>query len=733
MGNDVEGIFMVYKKTCKFKYNLLLGAFFFMMPIHYAMAAESDQASSTDETVFTLDDVVVIGKSIDEKKPADLYAGEQISRKNHLGVLGERDMMDVPFNVISYTSKMIENKQAATLSDIIVNDPSVSDQSLSGASSAWNIRGFKTTQQDVLFNGLYGVAPRFYTGIEGIDQIEILKGPSALLNGMAPNGTIGGAINFIPKRAEDTPIAQMTFSYGNGKQFTQHLDIGQRSDDGKYGVRVNILNRNGNTSVDDEGDKTGSVTVGLDYKGNRTRTSLDLGYVHERIDNPQYRVTFSDSYLAANSGMLNVNSDAKFGSIGTFRDITEEYGVLHSEYDFNKDLTGYFSFGMRSTTMDYLYNEFQLQRTDGYSRVRYRYNNQINKAMSSELGLRDSMMTGNIKHEITLSANQMNYTRYMYNRILNSYFTNIYSPTWGTPTGDLTWHEPKSDETTLSGIALTDIMSTPDNKWQFIVGGRYQNINVNNYDTSTGNIESSYDKSAFSPAFGLIHKVNNKVSLYGNFIQGLQQGDIVDDSTAPNDGQMFAPYKTTQSEIGAKFDTGKFSTTISAFTIKNPSSIQNPTTLIYSVDGMARHRGFETNIFGEPVKGTRILGGFTYLDAKYRNTAGKIYDGNFVEGVSRFTGVLGVEKDIPSVEGLTLTTRAIYNSSAYINAANTFKVSPWVRWDIGARYAFKSGNTPMTLRADVYNVFNKNYWHALQNAVYLGASRTVMLSLSIEL
>ena len=74
-----------------------------------------------------------------------------------------------------------------------------------------------------------------------------------------------------------------------------------------------------------------------------------------------------------------------------------------------------------------------------------------------------------------------------------------------------------------------------------------------------------------------------------------------------------------------------------------------------------------------------------------------------------------------------------YNSSAYINEANDFSVKPWTTWDLGARYKFNAGSTPMTVRMDVYNVTNRNYWRALiNNGVFLGKERTFMLSLTAD-
>ena len=109
-----------------------------------------------------------------EPEAPDEIAGGNTARTADYGTLGKRDVMTTPFNMTTFTEKMIQDRQAASVNDVIANDASTTDQTLSGASQAWNIRGFKSTQQDVSFNGLYGVAPRFYSGVEGLDRVEVL-------------------------------------------------------------------------------------------------------------------------------------------------------------------------------------------------------------------------------------------------------------------------------------------------------------------------------------------------------------------------------------------------------------------------------------------------------------------------------------------------------------------------------------------------------------------------------
>lgn len=667
----------------------------------------------------------------------EVYAGGQVARTSSMGILGKKDIMDVPFNVTSYTSKTIEDTQAQNLSDVLINDPSVSSQSGNATSSGnWNIRGFGLTSQDVSINGLYGVSPAYGSDLSSIERVEVLKGPSALLNGMSPNGAVGGSVNLVTKRAEDKPLTKLSLTYGNGSQFGQSIDVGRRfGDDKKFGVRFNASNVTGDTATDREHNDVKTAALALDAKGDNYRASLDLGYFHQKATGLTAPLKFTNKLLAQMTAPPAVwDNTFNFGAPGTYIDTTEKYGLFHGEYDLNDKWTAYASAGVRRTKQDYVYNAFRLDVGGKITINSYAFPKEI-QANTQELGVRGEFQTGGIKHNLTVAATRLNLTTHQYSKFLGSYsFNDMYHPTW-TPIVNTfgTSNLPKTNETTLTGIAISDVLSTKDDAWQFIIGGRHQNVETTSYNQNTRKQTSHYDESAFSPAFGIVHKFNKNVSAYANYIEGLQKGSTVNDAEAPNNGQTFEPYKTKQHEVGVKIDSGKFTTTLSAFEIKLPSLIQNQTTKVYSLDGEIRNRGIEVNVFGEPTKGTRILGGMMFLNAKYAKTNAGTLDGNQLEAVPRFTAVLGLEKDIPSVDGLTLTTRAVYNGSSYLDPDNNVRVSPWLRWDVGARYTFnKESSQPLTLRADIYNVFNKKYWEARSYGVSLGDSRTYSISLSTE-
>lgn len=142
-------------------------------------------------------------------------------------------------------------------------------------------------------------------------------------------------------------------------------------------------------------------------------------------------------------------------------------------------------------------------------------------------------------------------------------------------------------------------------------------------------------------------------------------------------------------------------------------------------------------MFGEPLKGFRLLGGVMYIDSELKNTTGGTFDGNRAPATPEYNVNVGAEWDVPTVQGLTLTGRGIYTSSQYLDQANTKDIDSSERFDVGARYAFKVDQKTVTLRANVENVMDKRYWSSAgasddsEPGLTLATPRTYLISATV--
>lgn len=97
----------------------------------------------------------------------------------------------------------------------------------------------------------------------------------------------------------------------------------------------------------------------------------------------------------------------------------------------------------------------------------------------------------------------------------------------------------------------------------------------------------------------------------------------------------------------------------------------------------------------------------------------------------QWQGKLGVEWDVPTVAGLTLTGNAVSLSKGYITADNSQWVAGRTVFDLGARYATQAAGHPLVLRATVQNLTNKAYWAGSLGSG-LGTPRTALLSATVD-
>ncbi|WP_170940334.1 TonB-dependent receptor [Bordetella genomosp. 7] len=698
------------------------------------LAGSPALAQTVQGSVTTLEATTVTGElGVSNPTPIE-YAGGQVGRGGQLGLLGNIDNMDAPFVVSSYTSKLIEDQQARTLGDVVKNDASVLvGNGFGNSAETFSIRGFALNNDDLSFNGLYGILPRQVLPTQMIERVEILKGANAFLNGAAPGGSgLGGSINIQPKRAGADPLTRATLDYTSDSQVGAGVDIARRwGDSQQYGVRVNAAHREGDTRVDDAGQRMTVGTIGLDYLGEQLRLSLDAGYQKYHYSQPRPTISLlSDQVPSPPSNTVN------YGQPWTYSELESTFGVLRAEYDFSSNLMGYAAIGTSHDREngDYGQPSVNGDGTGTVSRLTVPY---TRDSVSGEIGVRARFQTGTVGHLVNAGVSRLQTRVRQAWEMSGPTDIDIYDPDYfprpGTvfTGGDL--DDPHvSSRTHLTSFALSDQLSFLDDRVLFTAGVRYQTIKDKLY-TTDGAPDSTYDKSVWTPAFGLVVRPWEQVSFYVNHIEGLSRGDTAP-MTASNFGETLAPYRTKQTEAGVKLDFGDIGGHIGVFQIEKPEAYTNSDN-VFELAGSQRNRGLEMSVHGEPWKGIRILGGITFMDPELRGTRGGLQDGNDAIGVPRYQAVLGAEWDVPGLAGLTLQAYAQRRGSQYVNIDNTGKIPAWTRIDLGARYATKIDGRNVVWRLGVDNVADKDYWATVGNdfgQITQGMGRVYKLSMSVD-
>ncbi len=709
--------------------------------------AAASEAQKDDPTQLP---AVTVSATADKQGLSKAYAGGQVARGGRAGILGTKDNLDTPFSITAYTNDLVQDRQAKSVAEVLQNDPGVrAARGFGNFQEAYFIRGFILNSDDVAYNGLYSLLPRQYIASELFERVEVLRGASAFLMGASPGGSgIGGNISLLPKRAPVEPLTRVTINAGSGGAGGAAVDVARRfGPDKATGVRFNAAYRDGGTAVDDEKAKTSVVSLGVDWRSRDVRLSADLGWQDNQLKQTRPSVTVNG--LAAMPALPDAKTN--FAQPWTYSNERDTFGTLRGEWDLNNAVTAWAAYGARrSKELNRLAGVTLSDAATGAGSY-YRFDNGRKDSVDTgEVGLRGRLRTGAVGHEWVVSASVFSLdTKNGYAMdFLNTQPTNLYAPVQGALpafsgsvyAGNSVDDPQINTRTRNRSIAIGDTLSLMDDSLLVTLGLRHQKLKVDSIAATVsflgtvtpGGTVTTYDQSKTSPVAGVVYKLSKQLSVYGNYIEGLNKGD----SLAAQNGQPardLAPYASRQKEVGLKYDGGRLGFGAAFFSTDKPRAVLAQGT----AQGEDRHRGVELTAFGEASPDVKLLGGLTWLDARQHDTGVAATEGKRTLGIPRVQANVGAEWEVRAVQGLAVDARVVHTGKAFADSANTLSVPAWTRLDAGARYVFEVQGTLLTLRARIDNVTNRKYWASAggypdQSYLVLGQPRSFNLSLAAD-
>lgn len=661
----------------------------------------------------------------------------KLKKKASLNILGEKDVLDTPFTIRNYSDQAIQDSHAHTIMDVLKIDPSIRTTTNSGhLNENFNIRGFNVNWDDLNLNGAYGMAPSGRVSTDILSSVTVLKGPNALIAGMAPGGSVGGVVVANTKRA-DKELTRVTANFEDEGFYKSGFDVARRfGENQEFGARVSANYGQGEHIVEGLEDETISAVMGLDWTTDKAKINLDAySTKDDRNGGSPAMVSFATlgKVLDAPDGRSNYLPNLWGSQSANYIGLSGEYklldnlkviaGVGTAEQKYQGHL-----FGTRLVVTD----------AAGNANSQYYHVKMNQRNTAANLGLEGAFQTGSVQHVVGLRADYLHRDTNMHSKAGETKFlTNLYNPSnlGSMPAAPSISQTADNDYISYS---FTDQISLLDDKLQFILGARYQDIDIKNPTKP----ENNYSEDKVSPSLGIVVKPwGEDVSLYASYVEGLSQGSTVNNKDDANDGTTFAPFQTKQYEIGAKYQHGSWLHTLAAYQIEKPSTITetfatpvNDYTQITTDGGETKSKGVEYGFSGNIIDDLIVWGNLAYIDVKYeKNTTANIV-GNTVEGQPEFTAGLGLEYHLPQVEGFSVNTRVNYVDSQYLNNSNTLELPNYTLLDVGAKYTTNVGGVDTTFRANIDNVTDEKYWAGVFNSGFttLGSGRTYKLGVSFD-
>lgn len=683
-----------------------------------------------------LDEVIVTADryDADSAQLAPVAAG-MVGTKQNVGTLGNKDVMDVPFQQMTFTKKAMETfaQPQRSVMDVLSLSPSVRVTHGSTDTSLY-IRGFSANSASWSMNGIPSMSHQMTMPTNYMDRVEVLSGPNIGVNGAGifmAGGSAGGTVSVTTKKAQDTPNFDAGLSWSSDSYYTQTVDVGKRfGKDNAWGVRINALNATGGLAVDGTRDYKRDIAINIDHRAERSKTNIFFSYDYDN----QYGRSNTIS-LGTLPSLPKVPNNKNNLAPHWTNDKYENYTFIFNHEQYLSDhLTWFGNFGWRWE--DYsscMFGSRTLWDFDGNYIGSYGEWPVFHHYTYANTGFKGKFNLGEWKNEW---AAMFDWTRFTRNNLNHGQSdSNKYDASGNIYTGISTsaqkifWDSTgRTQSDLMTGWTLVNTLASPNDKLHFTFGAHGHEVKKTDYTKDKYGYEKTHDT---APILGLNYKITPKLAVYASHTEYFLQGSTVTSSLYDNIGEVLPPTTTKQNEFGFKYKNGGLLSTLSFFEIKQANGIEVPNgnrKPLYKLDGEKRNRGIEYSIVGDAGDKFSYIVGVSYLDSKQTKTKNGLNDGKRVDAMPKWSGDLALIYK-PS-DTLHVTGRLTYTGSALIRSTTTpIKIGGQTLMDLGVSWDTHFGKQPVTLSAWCYNLFDKDYWYAAgSNSIGLGAPRTYAIS-----
>ena len=664
-------------------------------------------------------------------------------------------VIDVPQSVSIVSAEEISARGHNSIEDIVNYTPGVTMSQGEGHRDAVVFRGVRSTA-DFFIDGARDDV-QYYRPLYNLEQIEILRGPNALLFG---RGGTGGVLNRVTKKGEiGSNFNNFEVSQDNYGEYSVQIDSNTTlNSETAFRLNAYYSELDGDRDFSD-GERTG-INPTLRYSPSEA-TTIDVSY--EYIDHQRFidrgiptgannrpvealrDVVFGDpavntTELEAHIFRLGlehqISSQWKANASVHYGDYDKLYQNYYaSKYDPDRDINvaAQVAVDDPNTPQDEsgpYAGETQpgTVQLDGYVDTTQRENLILSGNLVGEFD-RHTLIFG--AEYIDTSSNQDRY-----NTDWTPDDNSDYDTAWFTL--PLSFSQYSNDFTTqlndntevdieVTSFYIQDEFAVTD-QLNVVLGARLDTFEIDVVDVKAGNAKSSRKDEEVSPRGGLIYKPADNVSIYASYSETFM----------PATGEQFAKISTNEGgfsmepdffenkEIGLKWDLpsgdggGPVSLTAAIFESEQiKADPDNLTAEAVEIRG-TEVEGVEIQIQARLTDSISFQGGFTSQD-------GETSSGDQPRELPKTTASLWVDKEL--TDKLAIGVGMTYKDEALIKDGSSTYLPSYTRFDASARYDVSDN---MRVKLHIENLTNELYFpysHSTHQAS-VGAPLTARLSIS---
>ncbi|MCF5225592.1 TonB-dependent siderophore receptor [Pseudomonas syringae] len=588
-------------------------------------------------------------------------------------------------------------------------------------------RGFGTNDDgSILRDGVRSVVSKNFGATT--ERVEVLKGPASLLYGAMEPGGVINVISKQPQYVQSNTLSGSAYSEGGG---SFSVDTTGPLGDSGLAYRL-VAERQSEDYWRNYGvDQHTLIAPSLSWTGERA--SLTLAYEYNDYISPFDRGTvFTGGHPA------DISYDKRLDEKWSNTVGISETATARFEYQLSDDWKTRLTYGWNNDRYSLSIAQPSTLSSSGVLRRQANgghYDYETRYASWDFIGKQDILGQ---QHDLLIGAEQEDSDKYRgktYRNTAQNGF-NIFSPAYGSlaePSVVSAANSNLSNQLTSSSLYLKDNWHLND-RWILVLGGRYQHYDQYIKQGLGASRVTNLDKNddVFLPMAGLVFKVTEDLSLYGNYSRSFVPNDDVND-----DGTTFDPEEGRSYEVGAKYALApELNFNLAVFDIEK-KNVVTPTgvTGVSEAAGKVGSQGIELDVTGRIAERWDMIGTYAYTHTEVLDDPNN--KGNRLSQAPKHTASLYLTHhlQIPSDLGeWHAGGGARYVGERAGDDANTFYMSSYTVADAFLRWDVPMAGYKTRLQLNVDNLFDKQYYPSStgsQLQVNVGEPRTARLSASV--
>ncbi|MGO3667098.1 MAG: TonB-dependent siderophore receptor [Vreelandella alkaliphila] len=613
------------------------------------------------------------------------------------GTKTDTPIIETPQSISVVSSEEFQNYGARNFNEALAYTPGVSRQEgVDRTTETLRVRGF-TINENYRDGSKYQA--NTYDGqqeLYGLERLEVLKGPSSILYGVAAPG---GMINAVSKRPTLEPLREVNIEAGSYGRRQISADFSDALDeDGVWSYRLTMLHRVSDTFIDHVPDDRTYIAPALKWQPNES-TSLTLLSEYQR-DETAYVYGLPTSGTIVSNPNGDIPRELFTGEPGYDEYDNERYSIGYLlEHDFSNNLR--LRHSLRSFRSDRNLPGMWLGQSSDqrvYTRTA-QDRRESSSGLTSDTSLQYDWQAGNTTNTslIGIDYTRQRHETERYNRTAPP--LDFFSPVYGS--GELgervpyTWSSKQRSERV--GLYAQNQIKIAD-KWVFMLGGRQDWTEGEKSPTFGPTVWSRETDNAFTGRVGGAYLADNGLAPFISYSQSFEPTSGTDRS-----GNQFEPTRGEQYEFGVRFQPEGWDTLLTATAYELAQEnvlVTDPIEQGFQVQmGEVRSRGIELEAKTALGPNTNLVAAYAYTDARTtesspitpdqegKRTANTPYNqfslwgdyrfGNFglpglkVGGGVRYVGptrATWVEGEVPSFT--LVDTRVSYETGSWVYALN---------------------------------------------------------------